>query len=95
MKTYDFDETGFMTGVAATLKVVTSSDTVGRAVTVQPSNREWVTVIEAINAAGWAIPPFIILAGWGAQLGGRTRYAYKCLHMRDDGARREQVAISF
>ena len=52
MNAYNFDETGFMTGVAATLKVVTSSDTVGRAVTVQPSNREWVTVIEAINAAG-------------------------------------------
>ena len=80
MKTYDFDETRFMTGVAATLKVVTSSDTVGRAVTVQPSNREWVTVIEAINAAGWAIPPFIILAGWGTQLGGGTRYAYKCTY---------------
>ena len=50
-------------GVAATSKVVTSSDTIGRATVVQPGNREWTTAIEGINAAGWAIPPFIILAG--------------------------------
>ena len=60
---YNFDETGFMMGVAATSKVVTSSDTIGRAILVQPGNREWVTTIEGINAAGWAIPPFVILAG--------------------------------
>src|SRR5207253_4375315 len=41
--TYNFDETGFQMGVAATPKVVTSSDTVGRAVVVQPGNCEWVT----------------------------------------------------
>ena len=61
--TYNFDETGCMMGVAATSKVVTSSDTIGRAITVQPGNREWVTAIEAVNATGWSIPPFIILAG--------------------------------
>lgn len=61
--TYNFDETGFMMGVASTSKVVTSSDTVGRAIAIQPGNREWVTVIETINAAGWALPPFVILAG--------------------------------
>lgn len=60
---YNFDETGFMMGVAATSKVVTSMDTVGRAVNIQPGNRDWVTTIEGINAAGWAIPPFIILSG--------------------------------
>jgi hypothetical protein len=27
---------------------------------VQPGNREWTTVIQGINAKGWAIPPFII-----------------------------------
>jgi hypothetical protein len=30
---------------------------------IQPGEREWVTAIHGINAAGWAIPPFIILAG--------------------------------
>jgi hypothetical protein len=61
--TYNFDETGFMMGLIATTKVVTSSDTIGRATAIQPGNREWVTVIEGINATGWAIPPFIILPG--------------------------------
>ncbi|RYN73803.1 hypothetical protein AA0119_g13609, partial [Alternaria tenuissima] len=60
--TYNFDETGFMMGVAATSKVVTSSDTVGRAATVQPGNRDWVTTIECINASGWCLPPFVILS---------------------------------
>jgi hypothetical protein len=60
---YNFNETGFMMGVAATSKVVTSIKTVGRAVTVQPGNRDWVTTIEGINASGWCLPPFIILSG--------------------------------
>jgi hypothetical protein len=50
-------------GVASTSKVVTSSDRVGRAVIVQPGNREWVTAIECINASGWCLPPFVILSG--------------------------------
>jgi hypothetical protein len=59
---YNFDETGFAMGVAATSKVVTSSDRVGRAVVVQPGNREWVTVIECVNASGWSLPPLVILS---------------------------------
>lgn len=61
--TYNFDETGFQMGVASTSKVVTSSDRVGRAILIQPGNREWVTVIEGICADGWSIPPFFILSG--------------------------------
>jgi hypothetical protein len=60
---FNFDETGFMIGVASTSKVITNSDTVGRATVVQPGNREWATTIECINAAGWSIPPFVILSG--------------------------------
>jgi hypothetical protein len=60
---YNFDETGFMMGVAATSKVVTRSETVGRATTVQPGNRDWVTTIEYINTSGWMTPPFVILSG--------------------------------
>jgi hypothetical protein len=60
---YNFDETGFMMGIAATSKVVTSSQTVGRAATIQPGDREWVTAIECINSSGWSIPPFVILQG--------------------------------
>ena len=59
---YNFDETGFAMGVAATSKVVTSSNRVSRAVMIQPGNREWVTVIECVNASGWSLPPFVILS---------------------------------
>ena len=52
-----------MMGIAVISKVVTSSDTIGRAMVIQPGNWEWVTAIEGINMAGWIIPPFIILAG--------------------------------
>ncbi|KAF2837674.1 hypothetical protein M501DRAFT_187004 [Patellaria atrata CBS 101060] len=52
-----------MMGVSATSKVVTNSDAIGRAILIQPGNREWSTVIECVNATGWAIPPFVILPG--------------------------------
>jgi len=60
---YNFDEAGFMMGKITTQLVVTGSERRGRPKAVQPGNREWVTVIQGINAAGWAIPPFIIFAG--------------------------------
>ena len=60
---YNFDETGFMMGVISTAMVVTSSDRAGRAKAKQPGNREWVTVIQAVCADGWSIPPFTIVKG--------------------------------
>jgi hypothetical protein len=30
---------------------------------IQPGNQEWVTVIKAVNAYGWSLPPMIILKG--------------------------------
>tara|TARA_Y100000815_G_C13314319_1_gene489808 strand:+ start:263 stop:1768 length:1506 start_codon:yes stop_codon:yes gene_type:complete len=59
---YNFDETGFMMGVIFAGMVVTTSDGRTRAKLAQPGNREWSTVIQGVSAAGWAIPPFIILA---------------------------------
>jgi hypothetical protein len=58
--TWNFDETGCQMGVIATARVVTGTDRAGRPRTVQPGNREWVTIIECINAMGWAIPPLVI-----------------------------------
>jgi uncharacterized protein YoaH (UPF0181 family) len=58
--TYNFDESGFMMGVISTGAVVTASERRERPKTVQPGNREWTTVIQGVNAKGWAIPPFII-----------------------------------
>ncbi|KJK73921.1 hypothetical protein H634G_10782 [Metarhizium anisopliae BRIP 53293] len=60
---YNFDETGFMMGIISTTTVVTSSEKRGRPTLTQPGNREWVSVIQGINSQGWAIPPFIIVAG--------------------------------
>ncbi|KAJ0125594.1 Uncharacterized protein HZ326_31301 [Fusarium oxysporum f. sp. albedinis] len=44
--------------------VVMGTDRRGRPKSVQPGNREWITVIQAINAEGQAIPPFIIGLEW-------------------------------
>jgi hypothetical protein len=60
---WNFDETGFMMGQISSVLVVTSSEGRGRAKMVQPGNREWVTVIQGVNSSGWAIPPFIVVAG--------------------------------
>lgn len=59
---FNFDETGFMMGVIFPGMVVTTSNGRGKAKLAQPGNREWATVIQGVNALGWAIPPFIILA---------------------------------
>ena len=61
--TYNFDETGFMMGMISTGAVVTASEKRGRLKSVQPGNREWTTVIQGINATGWAIPPHIVFKG--------------------------------
>ncbi|KAJ0129330.1 Uncharacterized protein HZ326_27568 [Fusarium oxysporum f. sp. albedinis] len=60
---YNFDEVGFMMGVIANGMVVTGTERRARPKLVQPGSREWITVIQAINAEGWPIPPFIIGAG--------------------------------
>ncbi|KKA16411.1 hypothetical protein T310_10018 [Rasamsonia emersonii CBS 393.64] len=60
---YNMDETGFQMGVISTAKVICGSETQeSHAKAIRPGNREWVTAIVAVNAAGWALPPHIILA---------------------------------
>jgi hypothetical protein len=61
---YNFDETGFMMGLIASGMVITGAERRGNPKSVQPGNRGWVTVIQAINAEGWAIQPFIVVAGY-------------------------------
>lgn len=60
---FNFDETGFMMGVISSSMVVTDADRRGKPKLAQPGNREWVTVIQGVNSQGWAIPPFIVVAG--------------------------------
>ena len=59
--TYNFDETGFQIGVGGSVKVVTASERRRAPLSVQPGDREWITLIACINAMGWSIPPFFIL----------------------------------
>jgi hypothetical protein len=69
---YNFDETGFQMGVIITAKVLTQikpsksgSNRIksGRPFVNQSGNRHWVTIIERINASGWALPPTVIFEG--------------------------------
>lgn len=60
---YNFDETGFLMGMLSTAKVVTSSERSNRPRTIQPGNREWVTVIQGICTTGWAIPSYVVVKG--------------------------------
>jgi hypothetical protein len=61
--TYNFDETGFAMGQITPGAVVADAENSGRAKQVQPGSKEWATLILGVNAAGWAIPPFIIFKG--------------------------------
>ncbi|KAL9562867.1 hypothetical protein ACKAV7_013053 [Fusarium commune] len=60
---WNFDETGFMMGLIMAGMAITGSEMQGRPKAVQPGNREWITVIQAINAEGQSIAPFIVGAG--------------------------------
>lgn len=61
---YNFDETGFAMGLISTQKVVTRAEMYGHGRRLlQPGNREWVTVIEAIGADGYSLPPCVIFKG--------------------------------
>jgi hypothetical protein len=58
--TYNFDETGFTMGIGNRVKVVTASERRSEPIGVQQGDREWVTLIAAINAMGWAVAPYLI-----------------------------------
>jgi hypothetical protein len=61
--THNFDECGFMMGMICAQMVFTGSEKRSNPKKIQPGNRDWVTIIQGICAAGWAIPPFIIFGG--------------------------------
>ena len=60
---YNFDETGFIMGKILSQMVVTGSEASGKKKKIQPGNREWVTIIQGVGAAGHLLPPFVIFAG--------------------------------
>ncbi|SMY20851.1 unnamed protein product [Zymoseptoria tritici ST99CH_1A5] len=58
--TYNMDETGYMLGIADRVHQAVCRRSAATAQFSQPGAREWVTVIEAINAAGAQVPPYVI-----------------------------------
>jgi hypothetical protein len=60
---WNFDETGFLMGQISSTLVVTSSESRTKVKKIQPGNREWVTVIQAVRADGEVIPPYVVVAG--------------------------------
>jgi hypothetical protein len=49
-------------GVISTAKVVTAAEK-ARTDSIQPGNREWVTVIESVRATRHILPPLVIFKG--------------------------------
>jgi len=60
---HNFNETGFQIGIIGSMKVIIGLERHTRPNLIQPGDREWVTVIQSICAAGYTTPPFIIYKG--------------------------------
>jgi hypothetical protein len=60
---HNFDETGFQISIIGSMKAVTGAERRALPKLIQPGDREWVTVIQSICAAGYATLPFIIYKG--------------------------------
>jgi hypothetical protein len=60
---YNFNKTGFIMGKISAQIVITGSEAAGRKKVIQPGNREWVTIVQGVSAAGYLLPPFVIFAG--------------------------------
>ena len=82
---YNFNKAGFIIGKIQTQLVITELERRGRLKTIQPSNRKQVTVIAAINAAGWIILPFLIFAG---------KYHLSAWYEEADILRDQAIAVS-
>ncbi|KAM0721556.1 hypothetical protein Q7P37_002481 [Cladosporium fusiforme] len=67
---YNLTETGFLTSMLAHTKWVIveqkplSEERMSEACLTDPPNREWVTVVQDVNAAGWHVAPLVITKGF-------------------------------
>jgi len=59
---YNFNETGFQMGVISTAKVITAAEK-ARTDSIQPGNREWVTVIESVQSTRQVLLTLVIFKG--------------------------------
>ena len=60
---YNFDETGFNIGVGRDQWIITRDFNTKKPHIGMNSNREYVTVVEAVNTDGWTCPPLILMSG--------------------------------
>ena len=56
------DEKGFMKGISDNVKVIISRND-KEAFTIQPGNRDWVSIVECISITNYVLPPFVIFPG--------------------------------
>lgn len=79
---YNFDESGFQLGDSGKTKVVTSTEFSENPSIVTYDNREWVTAIECIGAAGQVLSPYIIfksrllMDSWFENLEGQENWRF-------------------
>jgi hypothetical protein len=72
---YNFDKTGFAMSLITTSRVVRRAEMLGKPPLLQPGQRERVTAIECIGAAGYVVLPTIMfkgkvhIKGWFEELG--------------------------
>lgn len=59
---WNMDEKGVMKGVGDNSRIIIPRND-PHANSIQPGNREWVSIIEAISAGGISIPPYVIFKG--------------------------------
>lgn len=60
---YNMDEKGCMKGMGDNTVVIVPRRKLEVPSSIQPGNREWVSIIECISANGYVLPPFIIFEG--------------------------------
>ncbi|KAL2884614.1 hypothetical protein HOO65_100018 [Ceratocystis lukuohia] len=60
---YNFSKFGFMMGAIAGGLAIIGTERRGKANSVQCKSQEWVIAIQAINAEGYVVAPFIVTAG--------------------------------
>ena len=63
---YNMDEKGFMRGAGLNSKVIIPVEEED-AWSIQPGDREWISVIEVIGTGGFIPPPFVIFGGQSIQ----------------------------
>ena len=59
---YNMDEKGFMKGISDNVKVIISRND-KEAFTIQPGNKDWVSIVECISTTDYVLPPFVIFPG--------------------------------